>query len=370
VVAQRRRLGFSAQAGVISLPVPPPAGRLPPPLSPFLLQHPPFDPGQQRRPRHGDQGGDDEVGRVAEVLDADTGEGADDVAGEGGRRWRRGGRTGRRRGCRRRVHEEGAEGGGPEALGLWRCRRRPLGGGPSRPGPGGPARQRRPRLPGRQPRSCCRITGSVIRSSAARRRALLRITVRELVAFERQPGDGVRPPRPGVHRDAEVAVVRGAQDVAAAEVDLVGGQTALNHQEPSLDMAGPRQLQPRQQALEDLAACERRGAELAEGEGPPILVEGVLRAVVDPGGIGADAGHPDEEVHVAHDLGESERRDGAQRLRLPGLVDEPHLVGGDVEVDAARRRRPVDRALDQVLDPKAMVGEIESGNAVGVELPS
>ena len=56
-----------------------------------------------------------------------------------------------------------------------------------------------------------------------------------------------------------------------------------------------------------------RGGEVAEGEVLPVVAVAAVGAAVVPGRVVADAGDADEEVDVAHDLGEDERRHLVER---------------------------------------------------------
>ena len=118
----------------------------------------------------------------------------------------------------------------------------------------------------------------------------------------------------------------------------------------SVERASVGDLEARHQPLENLLARRGRAGQLAESIVVPVLPVSALRAAVLPGGVVAHRRDADEQVDVAHDLGEDQGRHLFERQRLVDAVRS--RSGGTAAVAAAagvgrvlRRLQPIEAHL-------------------------
>src|SRR6185312_6378812 len=147
---------------------------------------------------------------------------------------------------------------------------------------------------------------------------------------------------------------------------LVGPHVAADDEKAIGQGTAAGDLEPRQQAFEDLAPGPCRGVELAKR----IVLPSRQTPVVSlPGRIVADARHTDEEIDVAQELGEYPGRDGLQRPQLSRKRGETHLAARDVKKDGSLGPLVLLGRLDLELQAQVMPRENAAGKVVGVPGP-
>lgn len=152
------------------------------------------------------------------------------------------------------------------------------------------------------------------------------------------------------------------EDVGAANVYLVFADAAFDAHELAVDRDLVGDLESGEEALEDGLAGLGDFVETAKGiAGPIVAVLGGGAAIV-PLGIVADAADADEEIDVAHHLGEDELGDVDHVHGLAGLVDEAYLVGGYIVPDAGVAHLVLDVELfDPEFAADLVGGELDRG---------
>src|SRR5215469_8748501 len=102
-------------------------------------------------------------------------------------------------------------------------------------------------------------------------------------------------------------------------MDLVRAEVAAHLQETPVDRAAVGDIEARDEPFQKLLAGLGSRRELAKAVGLPVISVAPLGTAILPGRIVAHACHADEEVYVAHDLGEDQRRDAIEWERCMAI---------------------------------------------------